>query len=823
MTVRAVFELLLDSNGSNQQLWMCTLTSTDATKREVRVERLAPPGAASRIGSKPKVAPSGAAPAPVLRGDFVVTEHDAVAQSTSEVGRTAKGSGTVTFRLKSTPVQQGNQFRWSLTLTTRVDLGVALVASVADDDGVFQEAGRTGNATFVPAQLNTTTPLTIRAQVKPAPRLSVGLNQVAVPPIPAKYRGFSPGNGDLSTLGADDKTALSALLHRIFFLLDAPGTLDAVWDSESGRSAAALAAKVKAGLTDVADAEEVWARQVAEMLVGVPYDSPMNAYNVLTPVDNARAKAQPPRPKGAPPRAGDVPAKFTNMPFCGGSLVAGSANPFYGLVFACQQLATFGILSRGERGASGEIAAASGASVTVTRMKRTSDGAVGKWFVDAANPREITAGEAATTDDDPKVLTPSSQVGKEFPVDIAKMVVLPDYGPGAVHLFSNGFLPAEDVSAYDEMDAFITSAGVDPNTKKLKSPHADGFGAKFVPAVKAPPDPAAGQSITNQKKIQLRNLMKIRITNNVVERSATLCYPAPLGVERDNQGAAHIGFTLRVRNERVQFLDTGGLNAPNRETPEERLLFPKKNGMHGGTMDDALGTSCKSLGAPFRGVGVFGRLQPDKAQQLVTHVDNVLKRARPIGFARLYVLLQGTLPSTGPVDLAKVLYASPVKPMYDTGTGSGNGKSADDPSDFNLLEHNYSLVRYAWSLRGLSVARNIDAVWVFYAPFRTLADKMIHAAHTDALTDDTDEALVRQTQVVRACMSRPDGSVTFLFKETVFPLTRLEGRSAQPLVNQPDRTKFDPKLPFRTFFGQVRLPVDIPRYFRDPSSSGGGS
>jgi hypothetical protein len=158
------------------------------------------------------------------------------------------------------------------------------------------------------------------------------------------------------------------------------------------------------------------------------------------------------------------------------------------------------------------------------------------------------------------------------------------------------------------------------------------------------------------------------------------------------------------------------------------------------------------------------------------------------------------LPSTGTVDIGKVLYASPVKPMYDTGTGSGNGKSADDPSDFNLLEHNYSLVRYAWSLRGLSVARNIDAVWVFYAPFRTLADKMINAAHTDTLTDDTDEALVRQTQVVRACMSRPDGSVTFLFKETVFPLTRLEGRSAQPLLNQPDRTKFDPKLPFRTFF-----------------------
>jgi hypothetical protein len=58
--------------------------------------------------------------------------------------------------------------------------------------------------------------------------------------------------------------------------------------------------------------------------------------------------------------------------------------------------------------------------------------------------------------------------------------------------------------------------------------------------------------------------MKIRITNKVVQRSATLCCPEPLGVERDNQGAAHIGFTLRVRNERVQFLDTGGLNAPNR-------------------------------------------------------------------------------------------------------------------------------------------------------------------------------------------------------------------------------------------------------------------
>lgn len=821
MTVRAVFEPLLDSIGSNQQLWMCTLTSTDATKREVRIERFAPPGAANRIGTKPKVPVSGAAAVPVLRGDVVVTEHDAVANTATEVGRTANASGTVTFRLKGTPVQQANQFRWSLTLSTRVDLGVTLVASVADDQGAFQEAGRTVNSTFVPAQLNTSTPLTIVAQVKPVPRLSVGLNQVTVPPIPPKYRGFTQGSGDLSTLNASNMSALGALLYRIFFLLDAPGTLDAVWDSESGRSAAALAAKTKAGLTDVADAEEVWARQVAEMLVGVPYDSPMNAYNVLTAAENAQAKAQQGRPKGAAPQPGDVPAKFTNMPFCGASVVAGSSNPFYGLLFACQHLATFGILSRGEHGPSGEIAAASGASVTVTRMKRSADGAVGKWFVDADSPREISAGEAATTDDDPKVLTPSSQVGKEFPVDIKKMIALPDYGPGAVHLFSNGFLPAEDVAAYDEMDAFVTNVGIDPKTKKLKSPHADGFGAKFIPAVKAPPDPAAGQPITNQKKVQLRNLMKIRITSNVVTRTTTLCYPAPLGVERDNQGAAHIGFTLRVRNERVQFLDTGGLNAPNRETPEERLLFPKKDGMHGGTMDDALGTACKSLGAPFRGVGVFGRLQPDKAQQLVNHVNNVLKRARPIGFARLYVLDQGTLPSNGAVDITKVRYASPLKPMYDTGTGTGNGKASGDPSDFNLLEHNYSLVRYAWSLRGLSVAQQIDAVWVFYAPFRTLADKMIKASHTTELTADTDESLVRHTQVVRGCMSRPDGSVTFLFKESLFPLTRLEGRSAQPLANQPDTIKFDPKLPFGRAFRDDVLPPDIPRYFRNPSSAGG--
>jgi hypothetical protein len=770
MTVQVNIGLITTEGSRNT--WLLNVLATSATPApQLRIQRLLP----VRPGRKPPAADAApvavsTTPPPsgfVAEGSLTVTEQDRV--NKSSLDPIAGSAGEVDITLSSAPTGESSQFGWDVELTTRVDKGLQLLVFARDGSGKFVQVGSVSGTVFAPAQINAQTAQTVRAIVKPVPRLSVGLIQAPVPTIPAKYRGVSVPGGNANQFGAGPTVPnLEALLQRIFFLLDAPGTLNPVWDSEAGTSSAELASRAAQPTVDAAVAEELWARQVAEMLLGVPYDSPESPYNSGRPIGQNR---------------------LANLPFCGAQLGAKEPNPIYGIPFACQHLATFGILSRGEYTSKFELGAGSMVSGTVTGMKR--DSVAAKWFVNSAAPIEITNAQALKTNLTPDVLTPEG-----LQVDLTEFIKLPDYGPGSVHLFSNARVRESSI-AYEQIQASLALNPVDPKTHLVPGLPTDA-GSKFFPAVDKKKNPIV--TITGA---QCRYLMKIKITSGKVETNQLLCFPTGLDQERDNQGAAHIGFTLRVRNGKAQFFDTGGLNAPNRQTPEVSELFPLKKGLHGGTMDDALGVQCRSLASPFRGVGMFGKLKPENAKRLADHVNTVLKRARPMGLARLYLLQANALQASSvtgnfpPVTVNQVLYASPLKPMYDSDTTPDADRKESDP-----LARNYAISRYAWSLRGLT--GNFQAVWVIYVPLAPLIDTMLTSGRS-SVVKNIGSGVVAQTKVVRGVMNQSDGGVTLLDPEALAPLTRLEGRGLQATTQIALDVAFTPKP----------VPNNVAQYFQD--------
>lgn len=790
MTITATFGTLIrgDQSNGNTNTFLCTLRADKSAPPEVRVLRLLPAKPGVKVVKGPKGVEKVPPPPPPSdqpahdgfdeSGRLEVEEHDRSAkggkpgQPGTGVQRRIETTGSVTLTLKSVPTSSGGSFTWDLTVQSRVEKGVDVQVLVREaGQSSFVRVASLKGAEFTTPELNAQTAPTVKALIKPVPRLCVGLIRGTPPATLAGYRGVAPSGGSVAAFSsvAPSVSNLDAVLQQIYFLLDAPGTLNNAWDSESTTLSTDLETQAKAATVDVEVAEEVWARQITEMLLGVPYDSPNQ------PSNQARKKGTTP---------------LVDLPFIGGRLGKDEKDPIIGVTFACQHLATVGIYSRGEYPPNAAFGAASTTSGTVLAMKRD-DGVKARWVVADLTP--ITPAVAAAAASDPRLLT-----GSSLTVDLTQFIQLPDYGPGAVHLFSNAVI-VEDRLGYDLIEAALAQF---PPAKDGTIDPASGLtdlkdkGSKFVP------------NTTNKFRGRpCRTLLKVKVEKGKVKRPLpVVCFPTGLDVEMDQQGAAHIGFTVRVRNGKAQFLDTGGLNADGRDTPETAILFPQRaDGLNGGTMDDALGVNAKSLGSPFRGAGLFGKLQPEKANQLVKHVQTVLKRARPMGLARLYILQPGTVKTAvvgnaPTIRVSQVVYASPLKPMWDP--VDNNEKLTEEEAKAASIpeERNYSLSRYAWSLRGLP--SSLQAVWVEYVPLAPVVDEMLKPGRDNPVALFGDN-IVGLTKVYRGCTSMPDGTVKFLGLDVLAPLIALEGRG----VNAPRR------IPLSTSFGLK--PQNVARYFKD--------
>ncbi|MBN1575996.1 MAG: hypothetical protein JW913_05550 [Chitinispirillaceae bacterium] len=143
-------------------------------------------------------------------------------------------------------------------------------------------------------------------------------------------------------------------------------------------------------------------------------------------------------------------------------------------------------------------------------------------------------------------------------------------------------------------------------------------------------------------------------------------------------GGAHIGTLIRVHPDPtgwcgIQSIDTGGLNAPNRDTPEN---FNNRNYDDPWLLNDDPVHGIE----PFKGVGVP---YPNTPLSLAT-----IRTWWPIGFARLVLRRRSD---------KTVLYATPMLRMHYQTQG-------------------FPLGLYGWSLRGRPYAPAIEALWQITIP-----------------------------------------------------------------------------------------------------------
>jgi hypothetical protein len=184
----------------------------------------------------------------------------------------------------------------------------------------------------------------------------------------------------------------------------------------------------------------------------------------------------------------------------------------------------------------------------------------------------------------------------------------------------------------------------------------------------------------------------------------------------------HTAFIIRLKRnqdkklEAIQYFDVGGMNVPDNPRPLPCLNKAETSANH---VYDYIWSNNAQEGAAgkFRGLTALG----SDAAALKYALDQLMK-TRPLGLARL-ILARRNKANGDPVNLLKddaknwLIYASPLLRMYE-----------DD------AKSNYAASRYAWSLRDLPGADQVQALWLISIPRCDLADSMVNGARTTPLS-----------------------------------------------------------------------------------------
>jgi hypothetical protein len=292
--------------------------------------------------------------------------------------------------------------------------------SARTGQGDFVEVARISATSFQRPDLNTSAPVTLLLQEAPVPRLAVGINQ-AVPREPGKsYKGFKPTEESAARAVTGSADALQSLLFRLFVILDTPQTLDPLWDQQSLTNTVDSLSEARFANDKVRIAEELWARQVTEMLAFTPYGGPSAQYG----------------------------GGCTDLELIATGIQAGATNPRYGIWYGCQHLANFGVLSRGLQNLA--ISPLFPSGILLEASARCVDAVMqmgGAW-IDSSNPPQARAAQPAG---DPGLLSNggntanlTSMITGTFPSNGVNF----KYQPGSVHLFSNRPTRANNPAKY---------------------------------------------------------------------------------------------------------------------------------------------------------------------------------------------------------------------------------------------------------------------------------------------------------------------------------------------------------------------------------------
>lgn len=618
--------------------WLVVVTSDEETAPEVRVDRV----------TKGKVDAKG----PIMK-----------MRENPDGAPVPSSKGSVTVLAKGKPDVDAGRFVWFFTLKSRAggpDLELVLFARTGTDP--FVELDRELAASLRRSDLNTVAPVVAKLKEAPVPRLSLGINQTATPSLPTEYRTLEPGNGDPASAVNGDRDSLRALLYRIFVLLDTPGTLNPIWDQQSLTKTVDSLNNERFEADKVRVAEELWARQVTEMLSFTPYGGPGVEYGLTAASDP------------------DLMTKGIDR----------DATDFrYGLYYGCEHLANFGVVSRGLHVLPKGRAINSGVGSIVTVMQMT-----GQWLEASVPPRLRD-----TPTDDPALVAAGPS-----PFDLTPVLTQPftnksgtfRYQPGSVHVFANRAAFPDAPQAYERI-------------------------MKDVADKKPQPSPVVVCAHVNKggdMKELCATVVGFRARHQTTAIKASPSDPTKIFVKDNTASPAipHTAFSIRTRPGRVQFLDTGGLGVQDRGAGVNALTGG--GGFHSGNFDDPPTAVIKG-GQPYRGTGIFPPVGTAEAERIKKHVEEKLRKARPIGMARLVLLKRARPAFLDSKSLPGALvYVSPLLPTFLN--------DGQPDSDFS----NYALVRYLWSLRDLPGAAAVEAVWMMYVPLGAFTSRMLADGRT---------------------------------------------------------------------------------------------
>lgn len=550
------------------------------------------------------------------------------------------------------------------------------------------------------------------------PRLVVGLTAAQVPLGPKP-----PGNP------ADGKAAdIKVLLDHIHARLKTPDQgaasterADALRDAWLVQGAQPLPVTFPSGQR-IALAEESWARQVSEMLNLAPYGGPGELYFSDASEDHRLIAT--------------------------GIDGRDPGNRVYSLIYACQHLATFGVASRGRSqhtfqppsplsGLKGLQLLNAGSSSAFTVQKMMG----GLWVIGGgAKPLGPVPDADLNVPQDPRKLGHNPELAKAATLfQITKMQKVQgqgpefEFGPGTVAVFGNR--PALP-------HGFVTTTQTPTQTPQ---------GLVVVERT----DVIFNNGVQERHHIQKNPPFEITsLTWNIlqIENNST-------GLLRDNSAGAHAGFFIRTDSGagKFQVFDTGGFGERNRSAGIN--VVGDISGFHSGTFDGVAEDQISSKES-FRGVGVWTKMEDADAKALEKHVEENLKRARPLGLARLVIVRAGKKFTFEDINLFKdkvaphIIYASPLLRMYD-----------DDD------RQNYAISRYVWSLRGANNA-GVDISWWIYIPRGPLAKEMLEQPRTTSINDLADGALKHVGGPLTRERLAPNGQVNraLMLAEYAFPI-----------------------------------------------------
>lgn len=420
--------------------------------------------------------------------------------------------------------------------------------------------------------------------------------------------------------------------------------------------------------------EEQWARAFSELFFGIRYGGPGQTYFSNPRMDAYifRRIQKTYRYEYTKKEQAELTAKNPEWVNPG---VMTNSDPAVSLTAACQHCTTYGTITRGFTIEDHLLFAGYGARQQDTQPIFKLPG--GKWYPTDTQHLQapVATGQKA----------PVAPVGAEQSMG----PLSPAAGPGSIYTY-NPWGDAKKVKVYvPKSEVPKTKEETEKLRDKVTEAQSDNDLSYYKPRTVlnpalAPVDPDANASPQMPSEEALA----------AMEEETEEVELDPTGQRK----GSHIMHILRVSKDKtkVQLFNTSN-GYPLTLHEEHTIMGPTgRAGIYDGNF-----ISDVPAGNKYCGMGVV----PEKPPVPLDEMASFMRKARPVGLVRLVVVKRKA--AANDVTDADILFVSRLVRMYN------------DQED-----QNYTIARYAWSLRQMPGYRSMQAYWVVFIPRGKLAELM---------------------------------------------------------------------------------------------------